>query len=119
VKVITRDELRNAISQYPNFSPNKSQTPTINIKILINTTNKPPIYFPTSSSVLVTGLERSKSIFPFSSIEGIKDEQENIESKRHNPERGLIIISSSKEILSEKLPPFINRFVLKKLKIMA
>lgn len=77
-----------------NFINIMSQMPTINTDTLRSTTSMPPKYLPSNNCDLDIGLERIRSIFPFSSIIGIKLEQAKNESRSPNAQIGEIIINS-------------------------
>lgn len=93
--------------QYENFKEIITQVPRIRKAIFIKTTRIPPKYFPSSNCVLESGLERSKSIFPFSSISGTKLDAANMASNRHKFDNGAVIINCIFEIISAsaKLSP--------------
>jgi hypothetical protein len=73
---------RNSKFQIENLREKISHTPRIKKAIFRNTTRMPPKNFPRSSCSREMGFDKSKSIFPFSSIIGIKLALENIESNR-------------------------------------
>jgi hypothetical protein len=94
--------------------------------MLRKTTSVPPKYFPYKSCVLEIGFDRSKSILPFSSITGIKLDEENIASRRHKFDSGavianciLVIISARTILLSEGFIPEMIESVFNKLKTIA
>ena len=72
----------------------------------------PPKYFPSKSCVLDIGFERSKSIFPFSNIRGIKLEEANIASSRHKFDKGAVIANCICVITSANTNLLFDGFML-------
>jgi hypothetical protein len=94
--------------------------------IFIKTTSVPPKNLPIKSWVREIGFDKSKSILPFSSIMGIKLDEENIASNKHKFANGAVIInwifattSSRKTLFPEGFIPEIIDSVSIKLKIIA
>ena len=103
VNVIINMLHKNVYDQTENFIEILNHTPIINRAILINTTRVPPKYFPHNSCVRETGLESNRSIFPFSSIIGIKLELAKIARSRPNEASGVIIAISNFDTISASI----------------
>jgi hypothetical protein len=91
VNVITTITSRKLKFQYENFNEIIIHAPTIRNVMFNNTTSVPPKYFPNSNCDRDTGLDSSKSMFPFSSIMGTKLAEAKMANNRHRLESGAVI----------------------------